>query len=379
MSHPRHRVGVIGLGNAGTELHLPALAGLPTATIAGACDVDAGRRAAAAARWGVPVHESLDELLERARPEVVVVGTPPGTHAALCARLLDAGVDVICEKPFASTVAEADAIIALAAVRGRRIAVNHEFRTMPIFETVREQIANPSEDLLFAQAWQLMDLPPWREPGWRARMPRHTLFEAGIHLVDYLMVLFGEQPERVSATMSSSGARDEDSDAVALVTLEFSRGRLAQVVQNRLCRGETQYFEVRADTRETSFRASFGGRARVSAGLHRSTRPHLRLELGASGLAWRESGHRRTLLGRNPKDPAMVATRTLFARTLEAFRSGGRPPASAEDARDVIEVIAACYESARSGTRVDVRGAEMPNEPAPETAAAAHRGAVALS
>ena len=103
--------------------------------------------------------------------------------------------------------------------------------------------------------------------------------------------------------------------------------RCSTTKQDRLCKGETQYFELRAETRDSSLRASFGGRARVSAGLHRSTRPHMRLEYGVSGLAWREVGHQRTLLARNPKDPAMLATRTLIQRSLTAFRDGGDFPA----------------------------------------------------
>jgi predicted dehydrogenase len=136
------------------------------------------------------------------------------------------------------------------------------------------------------------------------------------------------------------------------VTLEFSRGRLAQIVQNRLCKGETQYVEVRADTARASLRASFGGRARLSAGLSRSTRPHLRLEYGGSGIAWREVGHTRRLLARNPRDPAMLATRTVFQKTLDAFRNGGAPPTSAEAGRDVLAVIAAAYDAAATGRRV---------------------------
>ena len=145
---------------------------------------------------------------------------------------------------------------------------------------------------------------------------------------------------------------------MALVTLEFSRGRLAQVIQNRLCPGETQYFEVRVDTERASLRASFGGRARLSAGLYRSRRPHLRLELGASGLAWRETGHARQVFATNPRDPAMVATRLTLERTLAAFRDGGRFPAGADDGRDALLVLAACYRSAATGQRVLLDGPE---------------------
>jgi D-apiose dehydrogenase len=348
------RVAVVGCGNAGATLHLPALAGIASATVVGAADVDEARRQNAASRFGVPVFASLDAMLAEARPEVVIIGTPPDTHADFCLRVIEAGADVICEKPFVSSLDEADQLVAAADAAGRRIALNHEFREMPIFRAVREAAARERGGVVFAQAWQNMDLPPWAEPGWRGKMLTRTLYEAGIHLVDYLIALFGEKPAAVTAHVSTCGVREEDSDAVALVTLEFSRGRLASIVQNRLCKGETQYFEVRAETPKASLRASFGGRARVSAGMLRSTRPHVRLEYGVSGLAWREEGHARTIIEKNPKDPAMVATRLLLEKTLAAFRDGSRPPATAQDGRDVLETIAACYRSASTGRRVDL-------------------------
>ncbi len=350
------KVAVLGLGNAGFDLHVPALLGLPGLDLV-AVDPDAARRARAAQHYRVPVAESFDAVIAAGVPDVVVVATPPDTHLAVCRRALEAGAHVLCEKPFAPSVAEGRLIAEAATRAGRRVALNHEFRVMPIFRAVRDQIGRPDVgDLVFVQAWQNMDLPPWKEPGWRGQLLLGTLYEAGLHLVDYVMALFGEKPLAVTATMSSCGARPESSDAVALVTLEFSRGRLAQVVQNRLCPGETQYFEVRADATRASLRASFGGRARLSAGLFRSTRPHLRIELGASGIAWRETGHARAMIAKNPKHPAMAATRAMLEQTLAAFRDGGRPPATAEDGCDALEVLAACYRAAATGRRVAVDG-----------------------
>jgi len=352
------RVAVVGLGNAGHTLHLPALAGIPSVRVVGACDVDASRRERAAATWKVPVYEDFDAMLARGDVDVVVIGTPPDSHASYCLKSFAAGAHVICEKPFVSSLEEADRVIAAAETAGKRLALNHEFREMPIFRALRDAAA--PRDIVFAQVWQLMDLPPWAEPGWRGQMLQRTLYEAGVHLVDFLMALFGEKPRSVSGSVSTCGVREGDTDAVALVTLEFSRGRLAQVVQNRLCKGETQYFEVRAETPTASLRASFGGRARVTAGLHRSTRPHVRVDYGVSGMAWREVGNTRTLLARNPKEPGMIATRFVFEKSFEAFRTGGAPPASARDARDVLEVIAACYHAAATGRRVVLDGGTPP-------------------
>ena len=96
----------------------------------------------------------------------------------------------------------------------------------------------------------------------------------------------------------------------------------------------------------------------MSAGLFRSVKPHLRFEFGASGMAWREHGPRRTFLARNGRDPGMTATRDVLAQSLAAFTNGTRPPVDGREARKVLEVIAACYESAASGRRVALDGSE---------------------
>jgi scyllo-inositol 2-dehydrogenase (NADP+) len=347
------KIALVGLGQAGYTIHMPALAAMPGVRIVGAADPDAARRDRAAAKFGAPVFADFDVMLSKATPDVVIIGTPPDTHADYCLRAIAAGSHVICEKPFVSSLAEADRVIASAARARRRVAVNHQFREMPIFRAICDEAARiGTGHIAFAQVWQLMDMAPWAESGWRGQMAQRTLHEAGVHLIDFLMALFGEKPVAVTANTSMGPERGSATDAIALVTLEFSRGRLAHVTQNRLCKGPMQYFEVRAETPDVSLRASFGGRSRLSAGLYRSPKPHIRFEHGISGLAWTEVGTRRTVLARNPKAPMVAATRRVLEQTLEAFRTGRKPPTSAEDARSVLEVILACYESAAAGRRI---------------------------
>jgi predicted dehydrogenase len=354
------RVALIGLGSAGTDLHLPALAGVPGAVVLGACDPDGARREAVAARWKVPVFPDLDAILATDRPDAVIVATPPAMHADHCLRALAAGAHVVCEKPFVCSVEEADGVLAAAVSADRRVAVNHEFREMPIFRALVEHVrSDQAGHLRFVQTWQLMDMPPWSESGWRGAMVQRTLFEAGVHLIDLLMALYNEKPVSVQAS-TSSGDAAHSGDAVIVATLEFSGGRLASLVQNRVCKGEPQYFEVRADTDRASFRASFGGRARLSAGLFRSTRPHVRFDYGSSGILWRENGVRRTPLARNPPSPNMLATRAVLQDALEAFRAGREPRSGARHARDVLHVVAGCYLSAQTGTRVNLDETRTP-------------------
>jgi predicted dehydrogenase len=174
-----------------------------------------------------------------------------------------------------------------------------------------------------------------------------------------LLEMFGEMPVSVQASTSSAGGGDVQADAVVLATLEFSRGRLAHVLQNRICRGETQYFEVRADTERASFRASFGGRARLSTGLFRSRTPHVRWEYGASGVAWREDGSQRRPFARNPADPNVFGTREVLQNALTAFAANTAPRCDAQSARRVMATVAACYLSAETGTRVRLEGPDL--------------------
>lgn len=346
------RVAVVGLGSAGTSLHLPALAGMPDVRVVAVVDPDQARCSQVATEYSVPGFAGIEDMLAATQSDIVVIATPPSMHASHCVLALQAGAHVMCEKPFVASLDEADQVMRVAEQSGRSVALNHEFRDMPIFRSLREHVAG--SDVLFTQAWQLIDLPTSAEAGWRGHMGHRTLYEAGVHVLDLVMSVYGECPVAVTATISNAGTATNASDAVVAVTLEFSRGRIAQLVQNRLCKGERQYLELRVDTPEASWRASFGGRARISAGLHRSTAPHFRLEVGISGIAWKEEGPKRTILARNPKDPGMRATRAVLESTFRAFQTGALPPTSAALARDILAVTVASYASAESGRRIEL-------------------------
>lgn len=348
------RAGVVGLGWAADEFHLPALRAQPGVELVGGADPFAEARERFTKATGKPAFESIEELLGSAQPEVVVIGTPPSSHAELCVKALEGGAHVICEKPFVSTVEEADEVLATAARVGRSVAVNHQYRAKPVFRAVKEEIGKPNVGrLVFCQVSQLMDLAPWNEPTpWRAAMPNRTLFEAGCHLVDLLLDLYGELPEAVYARHSSGLDQSRNADAIHLVLLEFSGGRLAQITIDRLCKAGTRYIELRADCEHASLRASHGGRVLFQMGMKRAERPGIRLLYGLGGVAWAEVGLRRRKLARNPREPGVAATVTLFRDILDALREGREPPSSGRQARDGLRVIEAAYRSAASGERV---------------------------
>src|SRR2546422_11568370 len=108
------RFGFVGLGWAARGFHVPSLKGIPEVELVGGADAAAEQRASWERETGVPAFDSLDALVERGRPDAVVVATPPDSHAALCLAALDAGLHVLCEKPFVATLGEADRVLEAA-------------------------------------------------------------------------------------------------------------------------------------------------------------------------------------------------------------------------------------------------------------------------
>jgi predicted dehydrogenase len=355
------RVGYVGLGWATHAFHLPGAKRLSSVEIAGGADPSDEQRARWTKETCSPAFATLDELVEQAKPEAIVVATPPDSHAALCVQALSAGAHVFCEKPFVSSTSEADEVLAAATAARRQVAVNHQYREFPIFSAVKAKIGSDDAGrLVFCQMWQLMNLAPWDEPvEWRAAMPNRTLFEGGVHLVDLLVHLYDEYPVGVYAQRSSGIEEGREADAIQVVTLDFPSGRIAQITIDRLCAGGTRYLEVRADCERASLRASHGGRALLKIGKKRAERTGFHLELATGGLAWMERGLRHTTLARDPRDVGPEATRRLFEKVVTAFEANVEPPSSAAEARSTLEVIEAAYRSGDTAARVSLAPAPV--------------------
>jgi predicted dehydrogenase len=138
------RVAVIGCGLIARLRHLPAFLecqqrGL--VRIVGLCDTDPQSLAQAASLVGdCPQFSDYQTLLESLQPDLVAICTPPVTHAPIALAALAAGAHVFCEKPLATTVAEAQEMVAAAVRSGRRTGVNFRYRWIPAARFARDII-----------------------------------------------------------------------------------------------------------------------------------------------------------------------------------------------------------------------------------------------
>ncbi len=206
------QVGLIGFGFAGRIFHsnvIQAVEGLELAAI-----VQRTGSEAAAAFPHVRVLTSVEELLQDSSIQLVVVATPNATHLPIARQCLLAGRDVVIDKPFALSSAEAAELVQLARERGRLLSVYQNRRWDGDFLTVRKLLENEQLGRLvmfeshYDRFRQLPRLHAWREDGGPGG---GVLFDLGAHVVDQALVLFGV-PASVwaSVRIEREGARVDD-------------------------------------------------------------------------------------------------------------------------------------------------------------------------
>ena len=201
------RCGIVGYGLAGAVFHAPlirAAEGLELAAIS------TSRREEAPDDVEVCGHE---ELVSRPDLDLVIIASPNHSHFHLAEAALLAGKHVVVDKPFTVTVAEADALIALAWRQRRVLTVFHNRRWDGDFMTVRALLESGrlGKVMLFEAHWDRFrpDIAQrWRErPGGGAGL----LFDLGPHLIDQALLLFG-RPDAITADLASQREGSEVDD-----------------------------------------------------------------------------------------------------------------------------------------------------------------------
>jgi predicted dehydrogenase len=133
------RVAVIGCGAQGT-VHLDAYRLIDGVEVVAVCDLDPERLEVARAATGAHPFTSHRELFADADAELVSVCTMPATHREVVCAAFAAGAHVLCEKPIARTLEEAQAMVAAARAAGRHLAIGFNMRHMGSARVLKEAI-----------------------------------------------------------------------------------------------------------------------------------------------------------------------------------------------------------------------------------------------
>jgi predicted dehydrogenase len=323
-------------------------------TVVGACEPNAERRLRVGRRFGIrALYADPALLLEREKPDIVVIGTPPDSHRDLCLLALTSGAHVFCEKPFVRSVAEADEVIETAERRRLSVVVNNQYRFMKIYRLTQERLASGEYGNPFLiQCWQQMFHPPSLEQNWRARLVQSTLYEFGTHPLDLICFFFDTLPLSITAHMPRPPG-DTKADVVVQATLRFPGERLATLLFNRVSHALERYLEMRVDCEKASLRISFGGVACAAVEWSRvRARPIMRFSLVKGGEARVEANGRSRVLVQERTEARASATALNFQQLIDTVKNGTVSNDQARYARELIRIVCAGYESACRGETI---------------------------
>ncbi|GAA2724333.1 Gfo/Idh/MocA family protein [Cellulomonas aerilata] len=349
---------IIGTGAiADHHAHAVAQHGDRAVVVAGV-DLDASRAQAFAAEhglpaWGTDLATALAGELPTAdggttgRPDLAHICTPPGSHVPLALQCLEAGVAVLLEKPPALSLAEMDVLIKASRRTGVQasVVVQHRFggaglraaRLLASGQLGRPLVATC--DTLWFRGPEYYAVP-WRGR-WDVEGGGPTM-GLGIHQLDLLIALIGPWAE-VTA-MAARQARDTATEDVSTAVVRFENGALATIASSALSPRQTSHVRVDAEraTVEVEHLYGYGDE-------HWTVTPAPGHEdvarLWATDEPSPDSGHVSQL-----------------AFVLDAMDAGEPVPVTLADARGSLELVAAIYASAFTGTRVR-RGDIGPGHP----------------
>ncbi|MGQ3478405.1 Gfo/Idh/MocA family protein [Paenibacillus sp. TY11] len=220
------KIGVIGTGYW-SEKHIKAWQFISDAEIKGFCDRNKGLLFEKAAQFHIPTeycYTGLEEMLSEADIDVVDIITPPETHLELVRLAAAAGKHIMCQKPFARSVEEAEQIVGIAEAAGVRLMVTENWRWLEPFQIIKKLLAEnivgnmnviryTHTDFYSPRFAPEKELP---QPFFRD-MPKLLFYEMGVHWLDTWRFLFGE-PQRLYAETKrvSPYTKGEDTGIIML-------------------------------------------------------------------------------------------------------------------------------------------------------------------
>jgi len=185
-------VGLIGFGLAGRAFHAPVIRAVPGLHLAAILQRSGNE--AAEKYPDVRIVRNLDELLAMKEVRLIVIATPNETHYPFARQCLEAGRDVVVDKPFTTTLDEAMSLVQIAKQAGRILTVYQNRRYDGDFQAIRQLVAAGTLGRIVRFETSYDRYRPQLKPGaWRETQQPGSgiLFDIAPHLIDHALVLFG--------------------------------------------------------------------------------------------------------------------------------------------------------------------------------------------
>ncbi len=336
------RIGLVGCGAIARRVHLPLLYGRPDVRVTALAESDPDLLAETVQQFrGAEAYATIEDMLGEAALDAVIVTLPTGLHATAACAVLDSGRHLFLEKPLATSIEDAAAVILAWQRAGTVGMMGFNCRANPLLVELRDLVrggrAGVPRYLRTVFAIEAREMPEWKR---HRSSGGGALLDLGTHHIDLIRFLTDREITGVRATIRS---RVTEHDTV-LLELELDGGISAHAFFS-LAGAEMEHIEVHGDaarlavSRFTSLAVDIVDNPGRGAGplahvLRRvGALRHIRRALRARRAPWREPGYA-----------------LLLDRFIEAARTGAS--ANVPDLTDgfaCAAVIAAAERSAASG------------------------------
>ncbi|MEP6660190.1 MAG: Gfo/Idh/MocA family oxidoreductase [Acidimicrobiales bacterium] len=349
------RAGVIGAAFAG-RLHAESLIATGRVEVAGVVSAGPASSAAFARDFHCAAYPDLDTLLAAERLDLVTIAVPNRFHLPATLAAAAAGVHVICEKPLAMNLAEADTMLDACRDAGVLLLYGEQLCFAPRYQRVRELIQSGTlGTVVQMQHWERHGGPHARWFHDPTQSGGGVLLDMGCHGIEVARWLLDKPPvatvhARLGIFKHSSGNVDDH----ALVTMQFQTGALAVIDSSWAAPGGIdERLEV------------LGTAGSVSADLARGQSLLVYSDIGVNDAAEKAPGR----AGWNfiaHEEARTWGWHGEMAHFVDAITGAIAPEETGSDGRQVLEIVMAAYQSAATGAEVALpfhTTAAMPIEP----------------
>jgi predicted dehydrogenase len=350
MEREAFRTAIIGTG-AFAKCHVNALrmAGEQVELVA-AADIDAGRVEAFTSDHAIPyAFSDVESMLETIRPRLVLIATPPGTHADLSIKSMEAGAWALCEKPLCASLAEFDRIEEAERRTGNYTSSVFQWR----FGSAGQHLKRLIEQGVLGKPLVCNSLITWyRTPAyyavpWRGKWATElggTTMGHGIHAIDFVLWLLGEWQE--VRAMIGTLDREIEVEDVSMACVRFANGAMANMTNSALSPRESSYlrFDFQRATVELTHLYSYRN-----------------ADWRYSGLPGGANAQEVAKWAHLPEDKPSSHGGQVAA-FLASLNAGQRPAVSGQDVRGTIEFLASLYKAGMTGQAVR-RGSITADDP----------------
>lgn len=226
------RVAVIGCGSIAEYRHLPEYNSHPDVEIVAVCDIVEERAEKTAELYQTKAYTDFQQLLDKEKPDAVSVCLPNYLHASVSIAAFRAECHVLCEKPMATSLEEAEAMIEAAAVANKKLMIAHNQRFVPSHVKAKALIESGEAGKIYSFRTTFGHGGP---EDWSAEGPDSWFFrkdkafigamgDLGVHKADLLRYLLGEEFSEVAGFIETNAKEQTDVDDNAVCILKTESG-----------------------------------------------------------------------------------------------------------------------------------------------------------